>query len=658
MAYLLVHTEDASEAENYRMALVWISPHQAQTSTMEEALGTLSACISSGPGWLYILAQLYEGSKHTPLPKDKHLGILTQGKAEESPYRWISQLKVCQLLFARPQVIYPVGLNGGDQPVTINLPEPLHSGSSVTTNEHSYLRIDIPLPTPEESEHTTLPLGGAHATLAATTSKTLWKPRITLMAEVNDLLDRGMVEYYNCESEHSALGKETATEADILPPHKAEVLASPLDTSSQESLEEVETSLESNPINIHPTMDACSSHSDSPTVDLMELQVDANLAINYMLSLKRSSHLKRQWTIQNFEASLCQQEAEEATANERAKIIHSRKNLNAKVGCTKVVMATKYNYRVAVQEARMIRCNQLQELETAYSEAIGENAAVRSTRSAKLHREHVENMHELEEQALREENKSCQDFLSTCQTILHHAPQPLKENLSTSYQVLLGCLPSSLQYVPFAKTPQADEQPSAATFPRPEPKQSPWPKRQHPSPDPWGSMSMDETSPKASQEGLSSSKRRETTDWFISLKPSHADAFSHDSNPVKEARLCYFATHPFNWIHDNTNDLSNIFKELAEGAGLLGKSIYEIQLSWDGPEELKHANYSLQSLPKGLRFLRVVPAMESPKVMGLKGIHDPDALQCFMGYTYCPWCGKEGQNKGNIVNHLSTAHYK
>ena len=74
------------------------------------------------------------------------------------------------------------------------------------------------------------------------------------------------------------------------------------------------------------------------------------------------------------------------------------------------------------------------------------------------------------------------------------------------------------------------------------------------------------------------------------------------------------------------DDLSDIFKELAESADLLGKSIHELQLSWEGPEELKHANNSLHSLPKGLKFLRVVPTLESPKVMGLKGIHDADAL--------------------------------
>ena len=54
MAYLLVKVEDASEVEGYGMALVWISPHQAQASTMTEALEILSTCASSGPNWPYI----------------------------------------------------------------------------------------------------------------------------------------------------------------------------------------------------------------------------------------------------------------------------------------------------------------------------------------------------------------------------------------------------------------------------------------------------------------------------------------------------------------------------------------------------------------------------------------------------------------------------
>ena len=57
--------------------------------------------------------------------------------------------------------------------------------------------------------------------------------------------------------------------------------------------EEMETSLESNPINICSPKAAGSNHSDSPTIDLTELQVDANLAVNHMLSIKRYLDLER-----------------------------------------------------------------------------------------------------------------------------------------------------------------------------------------------------------------------------------------------------------------------------------------------------------------------------------------------------------------------------
>ena len=113
---------------------------------------------------------------------------------------------------------------------------------------------------------------------------------------------------------------------------------------------------------------------------------------------------------------------------------------------------------------------------------------------------------------------------------------------------------------------------------------------------------------------------------------------AQDSSLVKEARACYFTIHPWNWAHSNIDNLSEIFWELAQGAGLLGESIHELQQLWNGLEDLKHGNYILWSLPKGLKFLRAVSAKESPKNHGLKGIHDSNALQYFASFTYCPWC--------------------
>ena len=377
-----------------------------------------------------------------------------------------------------------------------------------------------------------------------------------------------------------------------------------------------------------------------------------------MLMVRRSLELERQRAIRDYEASLHQWEAETAATNERAKIAHSRKGLQARVKCTKAVMRAKYDYRVAVQEARATWCNELEEAETAYSEALHENAATQSLHCTTLRGEHVKYMSELEERALEVEIKSWQDFLSTHSAVLCHASPSLKADLHSSYNILLGNSSSLLQSFPSVRVSQVQGQPPATTSLKSEPTQSQWPKRQNPLPDLQGDMFIDEDSPKGLQEDLLCSKREKASDWFSSLKPSRADAFCWDSSSVREARECYFATHPWDWVQNNTDDLSDIFRKLAQSTGLLGKSIFEIQWSWDGPVHLKHSNYVLRSLPKGLKFLRAVSAKECPKIMGLKGIHDPNALWHFASYTYCPWCGKDGQNERTIINHLRTVHYK
>ena len=319
MAYLLVHTGDALEAQNYSVSLVWISPTQIQASTMEEAVGTLSTYISSGPNWPYALAQLYEGSSHTPFPKDKHLGVLPQGKVEESPYGQISQLKVCQLLSAGPRVIYPVGLNGNDELVMTTLPELLHSHASITTNEHPYMRIDIPPPPLEEPECTTLPVGEAHTIPAANSPNPPPKPRVNIAAEVNHLLTWAMADKSSYKLEHSPVGKAATVEAVASPPCKSEAPPLPVDNSSQASMEEVEASHEGPPANVSFIAAAHSGSSTSPSVDPTELQTDANMATDHMLHMKRSTDLKKQWVIWELGLLQHQSEVKEATSFKKSK---------------------------------------------------------------------------------------------------------------------------------------------------------------------------------------------------------------------------------------------------------------------------------------------------------------------------------------------------
>ena len=378
-----------------------------------------------------------------------------------------------------------MGLNRNNQLVTITLPDLLHSGPSVITTEHPHMRIDIPVLPPEETECTTPPLGRAHTIPAATPPKTPWKPRISLVTEVDDLLTQALADNSSCELEHSATGNVATAEAVMSPFHKPEAPPPPVDTSSQASMEEGEASLKSNPINVSPIAAAYSSHSASPLVDPMELQTDANLAADHMLSVKWSTDPKRQQVIWELGLLLCWNKAEEATSIEKAKVVHSQEVFDTKVDCAKAVLEAKCNYRAAVQEAKTIRGNWLKKSEITYSNTLGKAVAVRSSQSTVLHREHVRLMQELEEQAIREESKSHHDFLSTCQAILHNAPQPLKENLTTSYHVLLGQSPPSPLSAHPARAAPAGEQPPMATSPKPAPKQSPQPKRWHPLPEPW-----------------------------------------------------------------------------------------------------------------------------------------------------------------------------
>ena len=263
MAYLLVQVNDTSEAGTYGMAIVWVSSLQARVSSMVEALEMLSSLTSKGSDWPYVLIQLYEGANHTPLPKDRHICVLPQEKVER-PSGQISQLKIHWLLTAGPSVVFPVELNGDDQSVTIDLPKSLHAGSSITTDEYPYIEINIPMPILEKQEHASLPLGGKHNPPTTTQPKAPWKPRVTLTAEVKDLIDWGMMDNYDQELEHSITAEVTATEADAILPLKMEMPVLSLDASLQASAAEMEASMESSPVSAPLTAVAHSSHSSSP----------------------------------------------------------------------------------------------------------------------------------------------------------------------------------------------------------------------------------------------------------------------------------------------------------------------------------------------------------------------------------------------------------
>ena len=103
--------------------------------------------------------------------------------------------------------------------------------------------------------------------------------------------------------------------------------------------------------------------------------------------------------------------------------------------------------------------------------------------------------------------------------------------------------------------------------------------------------------------------------------------------------------------------LPYIFHQMAISTNLMSTEVYEVQETWDSQKDLGATNQVARASPKGIHFSSIISPTELPKIMGLKGINSSEALWQWGGLTFCPWCSKDGQNEGMVVNHLWTMHY-
>ena len=141
------------------------------------------------------------------------------------------------------------------------------------------------------------------------------------------------------------------------------------------------------------------------------------------------------------------------------------------------------------------------------------------------------------------------------------------------------------------------------------------------------------------------------------LKENCWKAFSKESELIRVARQAYYKTHQPNYEQEGWYDLSSTFWEMAASANLMGTEVCKVQEAWTSLKDLRVVHHVAKTSPKDICFFRIVLPTKSPKIMCLRGIHSPKVLQWQGGLSFCPWCGKEGQNEGTVENHLQTTHY-
>ena len=269
-------------------------------------------------------------------------------------------------------------------------------------------------------------------------------------------------------------------------------------------------------------------------------------------------------------------------------------------------------------------------------------------------------MQALEDKGLKEERHSCQSFLLACEAALKACPNKALGILMYPIHILTGnmSLTSLLTAAPQLpiilrdpiSSPSHPRRPATATHPT----GNNW----HHLPRCEAELDHSRDEEPASHPGEPPQQRwREEDPLAEHLRGVHREAFCMDLDLVQHIRQMYIRTHSPVFHKEATHDLANIFGEMAKIMGHMGTKIYPIQDQWWGKKELHLANQQAKGSTKNLCYFWGVMPVESPKIMGLKGIHSPEALKHQVGLSFCPWYRKEGQNEGTMVNHLCTRHY-
>ena len=120
----------------------------------------------------------------------------------------------------------------------------------------------------------------------------------------------------------------------------------------------------------------------------MEIQANANKALNDLLTTKASIDTQRQRAVWELGIILHQNESQAATPIKEAKTICSQVTLNAWTTCSQLILEAKTTCSMAVKKAKTTRGCMVQEAKATCSKAISEVEAWRVSQAASFQREH------------------------------------------------------------------------------------------------------------------------------------------------------------------------------------------------------------------------------------------------------------------------------
>ena len=619
-----------------------VHPNQILLPSLEEVAKKLTLLISTKEDWYYAFVRVNEDTLHLPLSNARHISILVDRSPSRSTHGHLSQLEVHWLLYLGGVAIYPEGLNGGLDPVWVILPK-LPLSEVDYTSKDTQLQITLPRTTQGDSLGAVplwslTPVSFLHS-ITECSSEVVTGP--SMMEEVEEPLLNPLFKMPVESSTHNSprrqplvdLPNPMATKEEnplIQPParrRRTPILGEALLGYLKKPPQSPHGSSQVDPANItahsshslscnilerdtSPTPLPSSAHSVNLLDNAQHLQEEMNDTLVHLLSARAAIDTCCQWIISETEVSHCQNEIDTSKAIREIKAWYAT-----------MIADAKATYRTIMRKAEAAHLVSTSEAEITQATGIRKVEATNATQASKLQQQHQEDMQNLEVEALKVEKDAHQSFLWAYGVAFQACPSEALAKLMYPLHLLTGslALPGPLMVTlplttslrnPFPPT-HCPSRPTAAV-PSPRAK---W----HQSPD-WEA--------EADHPGEPAPQRwREEDPLLGHLMDSHHEVFHKDLELVQCIRQTYFRTHALTFHKEDTNELADVFKELAEMAGLLGTEVYLVHDQWAGKKELHSTYHGVRGSARDLHFFRTVSPLESPKIMGLQGIHSPEALK-------------------------------
>ena len=341
-----------------------------------------------------------------------------------------------------------------------------------------------------------------------------------------------------------------------------------------------------------PTPLPLPANSINLLVDVLHLQEEMNDAMVHLLSARAAMYMCCQWVISETEVSHCQNKIDTSEAIREIKAWYT-----AMIGDAKAI------YRTAMRKAEALHLASTSKVEVTQATSIRKAEATNVAWASKLQWQHQEAMWNLEEEALKEEKCTHQSFLWACGAALQSCPNNALAKLMYPFPSVNG------KSIP--------PRPIMATSPLTTRLRNPITSPCHPTvmvPSPRAKQCWSpEQEAEADHPGEPTPQRQgEEIPLERHLGDSHCEAFCKDSELVQQIRQTYFRTHALTFHKEDTYELMEVFKELAEMASLLGTEVYPFNDQWVGRKELHSAYHVVRGPLRTSTFSEQLHPLNNP----------------------------------------------